>query len=334
MAAGPAILVIGPNWVGDMVMAHTLVQALRARFPEAPIDVLAPPANAQIAARMAEVRDVIEFDFSPHRLNLNARRTLAGTLKGRFTSAYVLPGSWISALVPALAGIPVRVGYLRELRFGLLTRIVRMPAGRRRRTAEAYARLAGAAEPTPPILRVDVANRDRLLALHQLAATGFVALLPGAEGGAAKRWPAVHFAALARRLQRDGNRVLLLGGLRDQATTAEIAAAAPGAIDLGGRTTLGDAVDIIAAAQLVVSNDSGLMHVAAAVGTPVVGIYGSTSPVDTPPLTDRRALLWRDLACSPCHRRRCPLGHTDCLRGLTVAEVAEATLGLIGRRVA
>lgn len=334
MAAGHAILVVGPNWVGDMVMAHTLVRALSVRFPDAPIDVLAPPASAPVAARMAEVRDVIDLPFSPHRTHFRERLALARSFRDRYASAYVLPGSWISALIPALAGIRNRTGYLRELRFGLLNRIIEMPDGQKRKTAEAYSRLAGDATLLLPQLQVDRANQERLLMEHSLVARQFVALLPGAEGGSAKRWPARQYAELARHLLHQGQHVILLGSPRDADTTSEIAAAAPGAIDLGGRTSLADAIDLVAAAELAVANDSGLMHVAAAVGTPIVGIYGSTSPQNTPPLTDQRALIWRGLACSPCHQRECPLGHTDCLNGLDVDTVAAALLGLTGRRAA
>jgi len=327
MAEDTAILVIGPNWVGDMVMANGLVAALAERFPGQPIDVVAPPATAPVARRMAEVRQVVEFGFSPHGLEWPQRRRLAAALRGRYGAAYVLPGSWISALVPALAGIPVRVGYLREMRFGLINRIVAMPPGEERRTAAAYLRLAGGRERRPRLL-VDSQNQARLLETHGLA-PGFIALVPGAEGGTAKRWPAAHYAELTKGLAGEGRRVVLLGSPRDAGTTADIAAACSGVLDLGGRTTLEDAVDLIAAAGLVVANDSGLMHVAAAVQTPVVGIYGSTSPEDTPALGDRRALVWRDLACSPCHQRECPLGHMNCLNLIGADEVAAAARQLV-----
>jgi heptosyltransferase-2 len=314
-----------------MVMANGLVAALHAQFPGQPIDVLAPPATAPIAARMPEVRNAIEFAFSPHRLELAQRRRLARDLRGQYGTAYVLPGSWISALIPAMAGIPVRVGYLRELRYGLLNRIVVMPEGQKRKTADAYFRLAGASGSLrAPRLEVDVANQKRLLAEHRLVPKGFVALVPGAEGGSAKRWPAPHYAELARSLIGEGHPVALLGGPRDTAVTAEVATAAQGAIDMGGRTTLGDAVDLIAAARLAVANDSGLMHVAAAVGTPVIGIYGSTSPKDTPPLSELANPIWHELACSPCNQRECPFGHTACLNGIGAAEVLVGARRLIG----
>lgn len=325
MSQDRAILVIGPRWVGDLVMAQTLLVALRQTQPGVPIDMAGPRALEALGARMPELRRWIEAPFAPGGLALAGRWRLAAGLRGGYQAAYVLPGSWKSALVPFLARVPRRVGYRGEWRYGLLTDCRRLPREARRKTAQAFFALADGGRFTPPSLRVDAANRDALLARHGLhGAAPFVAMMPGAEFGPAKRWPATHYAALARMLMARGARVALLGSAGDAPTGAAIATLAPGVVDLCGRTAIADAVDLLAAARLAVSNDSGLMHIAAAVGTPVIGLYGSTSPDDTPPLTSRSALLSRRLACSPCHARICPLGHQDCLEGLPASDVLAA----------
>lgn len=325
MGQDRAILVIGPRWVGDLVMAQTLLAALRQTRPGVPIDMAGPRALEALGARMPELRRWIEAPFAPGGLALAGRWRLAAGLQGDYETAYVLPGSWKSALVPFLARVPRRVGYRGEWRHGLLTDCRRLPSEARRKTARAFFALADGGRFTPPRLRVDAANRDALLARHGLPGTApFVAMMPGAEFGPAKRWPAAHYAALARMLMARELKVVLLGSAGDGPTGVAIAALAPGVVDLCGRTALTDAVDLLAAARLAVSNDSGLMHVAAAVGTPLVGLYGSTSPDDTPPLTTRSALMSRRLACSPCHARRCPLGHHACLEGLPAGEVLAA----------
>jgi heptosyltransferase-2 len=329
MADGPAILVIGPGWVGDMVMAQCLFAALRELHPQAAIDVVAPAWAAPLLGRMPEVRARIEAPFSRRRLGLAERWRLGRALRGRYERAYVLPGSWKSALVPFLAGVPHRAGYLREMRYGLLNEPLPLPDRLKRKTAEAFFGLARGGTFRAPQLSVDAGNQTALLAAHGLRAGQFVALMPGAEFGPAKRWPAESYAGLAGALMAKGLAVALFGSANDAATTREVAALAGGVVDLAGRTRLEDAIDLIAAARLAVSNDSGLMHVAAAVGTPVVAIYGSTSPENTPPLASRRELVWLHLDCSPCHQKTCPLGHLNCLRTMGVETVLAAAERLL-----
>ena len=324
MAESPTILVIGPRWVGDMVMAQCLFSALKERYPNAAIDVLAPGWAAPLVKRMPEIRCQIDFPLMPGALEFRSRRRFGRLLRGRYDMAYVLPGSWKSALIPFFARIARRVGNLREMRYGLLTDIVPLPDALKRRTARAYFGLARGGTFRMPKLTVDTANQAALLARFGLTGQDFVALMPGAEFGPAKRWPSDHYAELARDMMAKGLGVALLGSKNDADVTGEIAALAPGAIDLAGKTRLEDAIDLIAAAKLAVSNDSGLMHVAAAVGTPIVAVYGSTSPENTPPLTDRLELVWLHLSCSPCHKKVCPLGHLNCLKTLDVARVAAA----------
>jgi len=330
MADGPSILVIGPRWVGDMVMAQTLFSALRQVHPEAAVDVMAPAWAGPLLARMPEVRAWIDATFAPNAMEIVKRWRVGRGLAGRYDRAIVLQGSWKSALVPWFAGIRRRSGYRGEMRYGIVNDMAAMPAELKRHTAEGFFRLAGGGGFRPPSLTVDAQNQARLLAANGLARGGFAAFMPGAEYGPAKRWPEEKYAELARKLLADGLPVVLLGSENDRPVTGEIARLAPGAIDLGGATRLVDAVDLLAAARVAVSNDSGLMHIAAAVGTPVVAVYGSTSPENTPPLTDRRELVWLRLDCSPCHRRECPLGHMNCLKTLDV-RLVEAAVGRAAR---
>lgn len=334
MAEGPAILVIGPSWVGDMVMAQCLFAALKELHPDHAIDVVAPAWAAPLLGRMPEVRARIDAPFKRREAGLGARWRLGRSLKGRYARAYVMPGSWKSALVPFLAGIPRRIGYIGELRHVLINDRVSLPQELKRKTAEAFFRLARGGNFRAPRLEIDAENQARLLAEHGLVASGFAALMPGAEFGPAKRWPPQSYAALARALSAKGMAVVLLGSANDAAVTREIAAAAPGVVDLAGRTRLEDAIDLTAAASVAVSNDSGLMHIAAAVGTPVVAVYGSTSPNNTPPLADHRELVWLALECSPCHAKTCPLGHMNCLNTLAVETVLAAVERLLAVKAA
>ncbi|WP_419694368.1 lipopolysaccharide heptosyltransferase II [Mesorhizobium muleiense] len=329
MAESPTILVIGPRWVGDMVMAQCLFSALRELHPNAAIDVLAPAWAAPLVKRMPEIRRQVDLPLKSGALEFRMRRRFGRLLRGHYDTAYVMPGSWKSALVPFFARIPRRVGYLKEMRYGLLTDIVALPDDVKRRTAQAYFGLAQGGTFRAPKLAVDTKNQAALLGRFGLEAEKFVALMPGAEFGPAKRWPSDRYAGLARDMMEKGFAVALFGSKNDAEVTAEIATLAPDVVDLAGQTRLEDAIDLIAAARLAVSNDSGLMHVAAAVGTPIVAVYGSTSPHNTPPLAEQRELVWLGLSCSPCHRKICPLGHLNCLNTLEVAQVAAAAERLL-----
>ncbi len=330
MAESPTILVIGPRWVGDMVMAQCLFSALREIHPDAAIDVMAPAWAAPLVGRMPEIRARIDAPFSRKKFEFGARRRLGRSLRGQYDIAYVMQGSWKSALVPYFAGIVRRVGHLREMRYGLLTEIVPLPETLKRKTAQAFFELAGGGTFRAPRLTVDAGNQSEQLARFGLEKNGFAALMPGAEFGPAKRWPSAYYAGLANDLVARGLRVALFGSANDRAVTGEIAALAPGVVDLSGETRLEDAIDLLAAARVAVSNDSGLMHIAAAVGTPIVAVYGSTSPDNTPPMAQDRELVWLGLDCSPCHQKVCPLGHFNCMNLLPVETVSAAAGRLIG----
>jgi heptosyltransferase-2 len=315
------LLIIAPAWVGDMVMAHCLVQSLVATRPGVEIDVLAPPATAPLAERMAEVRRVRTFDVAHGELGLGKRSRAGRSLRSvGYRQAIVLPNSFKSAWVPFRARIPVRTGWHGEARFGVLSDRRRLDRDRYPLMIEQFLALglpAGAAlaKPYPrPQLQVDPENRRTVLERLGLEPhPELVILCPGAEFGPAKRWPPEHYAGLARALLARSRPVWLLGSPNDAPTCAAIALAAPGVVDLAGRTRLLDAVDLLSLAETVVCNDSGLMHVAGALGVRVIALYGSTSPDFTPPLGPGAAVLRLGLSCSPCFARECPLGHLRCL---------------------
>jgi len=335
------ILVVGPSWVGDTVLMQPMLARLRTS-PNLRVDVLAPPWTAPLLRRMAEVGDVIENPFRHGELKVFARRRLGLDLKARnYEAAIVLPNSLKSALPPFFAAIPVRTGYRGELRLGVLNDVRVLDERRLPTLAERFAALAQPsgtplARPLPrPHLRVDQANRSSLLQRLALATDRpVIAFCPGAEFGPAKRWPAEHYAALAHRLVARGNAVWLFGSPNDAEVGEAIARAASAEVaNLCGKTTLTDAVDLLSLASLVVSNDSGLMHVAAALDRPLVALYGSSSPGYTPPLTPDASVVTLGLDCSPCFKRECPLGHLRCLRDLTPDMVMQAIANLdIGSR--
>ncbi|GAB4206874.1 MAG: lipopolysaccharide heptosyltransferase II [Tibeticola sp.] len=329
------ILVVGPSWVGDMVMASVLFQLLRARQPHARIDVLAPGWSLPLLARMPEVDQGLEMPVGHGRLGLRVRWRLARSLRGRYDQAIVLPGSLKSTLVPWLAGIARRTGYRGEQRYGLLNdmrqlRPVELPLMVQRYAALALDVRTPLAADLPaelprPRLRVDAGRQAALLAEFGLdLQRPAVALLPGAEFGPSKQWPLDYFAEVARALLAQGYAVWVLGSARDAEAGRSIAGQAPGTRDLCGCTRLEDAVDLLAATSGCISNDSGLMHVAAALDVPLVALFGSTSPEHTPPLSDRAQVLRLGLDCSPCFQRNCPLGHHRCLREIRPAQVLAA----------
>lgn len=336
MSSAP-LLIVGPSWVGDMVMAQSLFIWLKQCAPERAIDVLAPAWSLPVLARMPEVRRGIALDVGHGQLGFGVRRRLGHRLRAEgYAQALVLPRSAKAALVPWHAKIPQRTGFRGEFRFGLLNDIRAFDRSVLDQTVKRFLALGlapGEALPTPPEprLKVDVpaqaAARARLL---PDVARPLVGLLPGAEYGPAKCWPLAHFATLARQLNDDGFAVAVFGGPGDRAAGEAIVQQCAGAArNLCGETSLTEVIDLLAACEAVVSNDSGLMHVAAAVQTPVVALYGSTSPAFTPPLTAHAAIMDLELSCSPCFKRECPLGHLNCLTLMTPASVHAALVSLV-----
>lgn len=327
----PRLLVVGPSWVGDMVMAQSLFITLKRRYPAATIGVVAPPWSQPILARMAEVDAVHPLAVKHGEFGWKTRRVLARKLRGRYDRAIVLPRSWKSALVPFLARIPERVGFLGEQRYGLLNERRTLDRQRLDQTVKRFVSLGLPDSPTgsgdfdcpAPQLRIDSDNRAQLRQRLGLSERPAIAMMPGAEYGPAKQWPLAYFHELAERLIDDGFAVRVVGGPGDHAAGDDIVgglshAHSAHAHNLCGATSLVDAVDLLADCEQAVTNDSGLMHVAAAVDTRVQAIYGSSTPDYTPPLTENTRVHYLALSCSPCFQRVCPLGHTNCLWHLSV----------------
>ena len=318
-------------------MTEPLMRRLAARGERLTVGAL--PWVAPVYRAMPQVAEVIEFPFAHGGLQFKARRAIAKQLSGQFDAAYVLPNSLKSALLPFLASIPRRVGYLGESRVGLLTHRLKNPKNKPPMVAF-YSALSGEPllEPDRPQLHIADHEVERCLREQGLWRGTYVVFAPGAEFGPAKRWPAAHFAALAAQLvtQLDMT-VVLLGSGKEAALCNEIAApvnagAPDRCLNLAGKTTLPQALSLIACSRSVVSNDSGLMHVAAALGVPQVAVFGSSSPLHTPPLNDQAVVLWLKndaayqppLDCAPCFARDCPLGHTRCLNDISAAQVFNA----------
>ncbi|MEP6389774.1 MAG: lipopolysaccharide heptosyltransferase II [Halioglobus sp.] len=329
------ILVIGPSWVGDMVMSQPLYTLLQQTRPGAIIDVLAPAWSEPILARMPEVNRSLSMPVGHGELGLGKRWRIARELSATgYDQAVVLPNSLKSALIPFIARIPLRTGWLGEQRYGLLNDIRRLDAGQYPLMVQRFAALGLAPDqaiPKPlsnPALQVDLqsahASAERM---HLSLEKPILALCPGAEFGGAKCWPALHYAQLADAYTEQGWRVVIFGSANDASVAKSVLASSArpdSMVDLTGKTSLDEAVDLLSLAHAVVSNDSGLMHIAAALGVPTVVIYGPTSPDFTPPLSKRATVLASEIDCAPCFQRECPLGHHGCMSQMPVQRVAEA----------
>ena len=329
------ILVIAPNWIGDAVMSQPLLAAIKVSYPNAVIDVLATPWVAPVYRACSEVAELIEADLRHGQLQWGLRRTLAAQIKQRdYASCYVLPNSFKSALIPWLANIPVRIGYQGELRRFLLTETkANSPKTQRIPMVEHYANLCAPDTLTrlphlSPTASALEAARIRLQAAD-IQTDALVVLCPGAEYGPSKRWPAAHFAALAQSIlkTKPTASVVLLGSPSDRAIGDAIVSKtdSQGRIfNWCGATSLDEAIAIIRMCSSMVSNDSGLMHIGAALQVPQVAIFGSSDPNHTPPNSAKATVISLHLPCSPCHQRECPLGHLNCLNQISADQVFAA----------
>ncbi|MGO4746167.1 ADP-heptose--LPS heptosyltransferase RfaF [Serratia quinivorans] len=303
------ILVIGPSWVGDMMMSQSLYRTLKAEHPTAEIDVMAPAWCRPLLARMPEVNQALSMPLGHGALALGERRRLGRALRANgYDRAYVLPNSFKSALVPFFAQVPQRTGWRGEMRYGLLNDIrvldkTAFPLMVQRYVALAYdkQRIQRAEDLPQPLLWPQLQVSDEEIAETTAAFNltdhrPIIGFCPGAEFGPAKRWPHYHYAALAQQLIDQGYQIALFGSAKDNEAGEQIRAAldddARGfCMNLAGETQLEQAVILLASCSAVVSNDSGLMHVAAALNKPLIALYGPSSPDFTPPLSDKAKVI-------------------------------------------
>ena len=319
------ILIISPNWIGDAIMAQPLLQLLKQREPATVIDILAPAWVAPVWEAVPEVSRVYATSFRHGKLQLKERWRMARVLKASsYDRAYVLPNTLKFALIPWMAKIPERIGYLGEKRYGLLNVIHRDDKHSPRPMIPFYAALANPpAKDAPgredcPTPHMSVAREEAVGILEKLdidATRRIVAFAPGAEFGPAKRWPVHSFIALAERILAEFGhiQILLLVSPNDRFVCDPIASAVPAVVNLAGKTTLKEAIALISQIDALVTNDSGLMHVASAFGRPVIAMYGSTDYHHTPPFSKYSEIVSLDLECAPCQKRECPLGHHHCM---------------------
>jgi heptosyltransferase-2 len=325
------ILVIAPSWVGDCMLMQPMLRRLKQRHPHALIDILAPPWTEKLLRWMPEVHDVLINPFPHGALQLAKRHALGKSLRAaHYDQAIVTPNSWKSALVPFFARIPLRTGFIGETRYGLLNDARKLDKSVLPFMVERFAYLAEARgdallRPVPnPHLEVSTAQRQQVLEKLGLTSDQPIAIFcPGAEYGPAKRWPEAHYAELAQTLHQRGYAVWLLGSGKDKPVGDEIVRLSGDACrNLCGATDLADAIALLACAEMVVSNDSGLMHLAAALDRPMLAIFGSSSPQFTPPMSDAARVIQLNLDCIPCFKRVCPLQHFNCMKQLTPASLA------------
>lgn len=324
------ILVVGPSWVGDMIMAQSLLIKLKQQDTSIIIDVLAPAWCEPLLSSMPEVRKSIIMPLGHGEAGLFKRYQIGKSLRTeQYDRAIVLPNSFKSALIPFWAKIPERVGFKGEMRYGLINKMHHLDKTVLTMTVQRYASLANEPDNTVPDYpkpKLKISQSEQFETLKSLKLDGqkpVLALCPGAEYGPAKCWPAEYYADIAKRAIQKNWQVWILGSEKDRVIADKIKQQINdnNCLTLAGETTLQQVMVLLSLARQVVSNDSGLMHVAAAVQTPVVAIYGSSDPNYTPPLNDNAKIAYLNLECSPCFKRECPLGHLDCLNKITPDQV-------------
>jgi heptosyltransferase-2 len=341
-----SILIIAPHWIGDAVSTQPLLANLKVLYPDSKINILASNWVAPVYRACSEVHEVIEAKFEHKKLQWKLRKEIAKEIEAKnYQACFVLPNSFKSALIPWLANIPFRIGYRGELRFGLINLALDNPSKvNRPPMVEHYlvlSQLLKDDESIPldklvPKLNVSGAAKEQVGQKLQDANINrdfIYAICPGAEYGPSKRWPTEHFAVLAQQLikQNSNNQIVLLGGKNDYSLAQEITSQSKLVSNIHnwcGNTSLDEAIALIGMSKAVVSNDSGLMHIAAALQIPQVAIFGSSDPTHTPPLSDRAKIMWLNMSCSPCHKRVCPLGHLSCLKDILPEQVL-ATLNTL-----
>jgi len=341
-----SILIIAPHWIGDAVSTQPLLANLKVLYPDSKINILASNWVAPVYRACSEVHEVIEAKFEHKKLQWKLRKEIAKEIEAKnYQACFVLPNSFKSALIPWLANIPFRIGYRGELRFGLINLALDNPSKvNRPPMVEHYlvlSQLLKDDESIPldkfvPKLNVSGAAKQQVgqkLQDANINRDSIYAICPGAEYGPSKRWPTEYFAVLAQQLikQNSNNQIILLGSKSDYSLAQEITSQSKLVSNIHnwcGNTSLDEAIALIGMSKAVVSNDSGLMHIAAALQIPQVAIFGSSDPAHTPPLSDRAKIMWLNMSCSPCHKRVCPLGHLRCLKDILPEQVL-ATLNTL-----
>jgi len=304
-----------------MVMAQSLFITLKQQYPNSEIDVIAPTWSIPLIERMPEINQAIELSIGHKQLNLVKRYQLGKALrKQNYALAIVTPRSYKSALVPFFAKAKIRRGYRGEMRYGLLNDIRGLDKSGLKQTVQRYVALgldissAISINTPPPKLMINKQNQQRLVDMLKLNLNKpIVGFMPGAEYGPAKQWPVEYFNDLAQQLSQQGKQVWVFGSAKEKPLGEIITQSVQNSINLCGRTELVDVVDLIALCSHVVTNDSGLMHVACATGRKVIAIYGSSDPAYTPPLSESATIIYKGLECSPCFQRTCQFQHTNCL---------------------
>jgi len=341
-----SILIIAPNWIGDAVTTQPLLSNLKTLYPDSKIDVLASNWVAPIYRACSEVHEVIEAKFEHRKLQWNLRKQLAKEITSKnYQACFILPNSFKSALIPWLANIPFRIGYRGEFRFGLINLALDNPSKiNRPPMVEHYLALSELLKDDEPfqliqlVPKLNVSNSakqsvENKLQSANISGDSIYVMCPGAEYGPTKRWPTEHFATLAQKLisENPSVQIVLLGSKSDHVLGQEITSQTKQNNHVHnwcGNTSLDEAIALIGMSKAVISNDSGLMHIAAALKTPQVAIFGSSDPAHTPPLSDRAQVIWLNMPCSPCHKRECPLGHLRCLKDILPEQVL-ATLNTL-----
>lgn len=329
------ILIVAPSWVGDMVMAQSLFMLLKKQQPNCQIDVLAPAWSKGLLERMPQVSKIFEMPFLHGEFGLKKRFELGKKLRTEnYDQSIVLPNSWKSALIPFFAKIPKRTGFVGEMRYGLLNDARKLDKTILTMTVQRFVTL-GLCENSPlppkcdfPVLSVTAQQQRAVIETFELRlASPILVLCAGAEFGSAKRWTEAHFAELASQKMAQGWQIWLIGSQKDKSVTEEINKLTGWrCLDFAGKTNLTQAVDLLSLAHTVVSNDSGLMHVAAALDKKVIALYGSSDPKFTPPLHANAEIMSLNLPCSPCFKRECPLGHRECLTKILPAQIADLVM--------
>lgn len=316
------ILIIGPSWVGDMIMAQTLFKLIKQSDPNSQIDVLAPDWSLPVLQRMPEVNNIIAMPVRHGEFGLSQRIAIARTLRVQnYTQAIVLANSWKSALIPLLARIPLRTGWLGEMRWGLLNDVRYLNKKSLPKMVQRYAALGldsaqalPSALPTPKLLAPADAVSKVLNKFAIDTSNPILALCPGAAYGPAKRWPMEYFAKIAKQRISAGWQIWFFGSNQDSLVIDNIRGQISAeTISFAGKIDLLETIDLLSQVNAVVTNDSGLLHMAASLDKPLVAIYGSTSAEFTPPLGPKSKIVQEDLPCRPCFKRECPLRHLNCM---------------------